>query len=1135
MFDRKKSTTLSLLLSSSILSLALGAANAQEAGFSIVVNGDTFAGDEIEVTDTRAAAIALREADISVQYDGFYAQPRLDVMTIPGGSYVVGSPITFQSRTNYPAYIARSEIRIVDLGAGAGAKTVAVVPIAVNGRVQVAMPAGAQLVYTHRVYDADGRYNETAPLSLTNGDARPFSASAEEGTDRTAVSNMRVAGGAVTISGQNVAPGARVVTMGEVITPSANNAFVIQRILPPGDYPIEVRVENPAQRNQVLEHDMTIPNSEWVGVGLVDLTFGRSEGDDVAVETGSYSRGRLAFYTKGRLANGVTVTASADTGEEDLEDIFTNLDQNDPRALLGRMDSDLAYPVYGDGSTIVDDTPTSGKFYVRVERNETHAMWGDFKSNITGTEYLRNERTLYGAQGVYKSDQVSASGEARVAAEVYAAQPDNLPQRDVFRGTGGSSYVLRQQDISVGSETITVEVRDPETGRVIDRRTLVFGADYDINYVQGIILLNRPLTSSTSDGSLIVTNPNGDYDVNLIAQYEYSPTLEPDGFSYGGRAQTWVTDEVRIGASGMVEKTGAADQEAVGVDVRYQHSETTFVEAEYAETDGPGFGYSSSTDGGLSIDDSAIVTGSGAAVRVEGQVDLADVTETGQGVVSGYYEDREAGFSTLDYQVDDDQELWGVAVETRLNDTTDVKLQYDDYTDATGKELRETEINVTHQLTAQTAVTVGVAHEDRVTPGSAAQTGTRTDAAVRVDHQYTDDLSVYGYAQSTIGDAGTRPDNNRVGLGGRVQMSDTFAISGEISDGTTGMGARVLAEYDRDGNNTAYFGYALDPDRSTAQSSFGDDYGTFVVGARRQVNAQTKVFGESNYDLFGNRTALTNVYGVQYSPSSLLTYTGTVETGRINDETNGDFDRNALSFGVVYKDADQLSARARLEYRNERGVDGANNRDSDTWLLGASARYEIDEKQYLLAEFDALYTETSLTGLPDTEYVEATIGYAYRPAQSDALNVLASYTYLYDMAGQTVNGTSETGPRQRAHIFNVNANYDLSTEWTLGAKIGGRISEQAAVGEAFVGNDAVLGALNVRYHVVHNWDLLVEGRALHAEDIGTTEYSALAAVYRHVGDNFKVGVGYNTGRFSDDLRDVTYDDKGVFINFVAKF
>ncbi|KJZ19541.1 TonB-dependent receptor [Loktanella sp. S4079] len=1135
MSDRKKSTKLSLLLTSSALCLALGTARAEEAGFSIVLNGDTVAGDVIEVTDTRAAAIALRQADINVQYDGFYATPRLDAMTLPGGSYSAGSAVTFQSRTNYPAYISRGEIRIIDTGADAGPKTVAIVPINANGRVETVVPAGEQLVYVHRVYDAEGRYDETSPLSLTRGDARPVSASIEEGTDRTVVRNIRVTGGAVTISGQNVAPGASVLAMGEVIRPGVNSGFVIQRILPPGEYPIEVRVINPAHRNQIIEHDVTVPTSEWVGVGLVDLTFGRNEGDGVAAETGDYSRGRLAFYTKGRYANGTTVTASADTGDEDLKDIFTNLDQNDPRSLMGRMDSDLAYPIYGDGSTIVDDTPTSGKFYVRVERNETHALWGDFKSSITGTEYLRNERTLYGAQGVYRSDQVTANGDARVAGEVYAAQPDNLPQRDVFRGTGGSSYVLRQQDVSVGSETLTVEVRDPETGRVIDRRRLVFGADYDINYVQGIVLLNRPLTSRVSDGSLINANPNGDYDVNLIAQYEYSPTLEADGFSYGARAQAWVSDELRVGVSGMAEKTGAADQEAVGVDLRYQRSETTFVEAEYAETDGPGFGYTSSTDGGLTVDDTASVDGAGSALRVEGQVDLADVSETGEGVVSAYYEDRTAGFSTLDYQVDANETLWGVAAETAISEATRIKLSYDDYQNDAGKELRETELNVTHQLNAQTALTFGLAHQERVTPTSAAQTGSRTDAALRVDHQYSDTLAVYGYAQGTVGDTDGLEENNRIGVGGRVQLSDSFAVSGEISGGTSGAGARVLAEYDRDGNNTAYFGYTLDPDRNTSQTGFGQDYGSFVAGARRQVNERTKVFGETNYDLFGNRTALTNIYGVQYNPTSLLTYTATVETGRINDDTNGDFDRNAVSFGVVYKDADRLSARGRLEYRNERGVDGASNRDSDTWLIAADARHQIDEKQYLLAEFDALYTETSLTGLPDTEYVEGTLGYAYRPAQSDPLNVLASYTYLYDMAGQTVNGTAQEGPRQRAHIINVNANYDLNPEWTLGAKVGARWSEQADVGEDFVSNDAVLAALNVRYHVVHNWDILVEGRALHAEDIGTTEYSALGAVYRHVGENFKVGVGYNTGRFSDDLRDVTYDDKGVFINLVAKF
>ena len=45
----------------------------------------------------------------------------------------------------------------------------------------------------------------------------------------------------------------------------------------------------------------------------------------------------------------------------------------------------------------------------------------------------------------------------------------------------------------------------------------------------------------------------------------------------------------------------------------------------------------------------------------------------------------------------------------------------------------------------------------------------------------------------------------------------------------------------------------------------------------------------------------------------------------------------------------------------------------------------------------------------------------------------------------------------------------------------------------------------------------------------------LAALYRDIGENFKIGLGYNFGRFSDDLIDLTYDDYGIFINAVGKF
>ena len=73
-----------------------------------------------------------------------------------------------------------------------------------------------------------------------------------------------------------------------------------------------------------------------------------------------------------------------------------------------------------------------------------------------------------------------------------------------------------------------------------------------------------------------------------------------DAYAYGGRAETWVGDHVRLGATGMREKEQSADQTIYGADVRVQSSPQTYVEGEVAHSEGPGFGSSYSIDGGLS-------------------------------------------------------------------------------------------------------------------------------------------------------------------------------------------------------------------------------------------------------------------------------------------------------------------------------------------------------------------------------------------------------------------------------------------------------------------------------------------------------------------------------------------------------
>lgn len=1124
-----------------------------EEGFQISIDGAPVTQDGTVLTHakpvvatTRKQDIALEAADLAIKFDGLDIRPRLDVETVgTQKEFGAGNSVTFRNYMNYPAFVERGEIRIIDTSRLGGSETIAVVPLGPNETVTTTVPAGDDLIYVYRVYDARGRYDETVGVSLKTKSRRGLEDGVEQGTDSTLVRRIPVFGGAVTVSGTNVRSGSNVSTLGEVVRPDANGNFVLQRILPSGEHSVSVNVDG----ESTLARDIEVPTHDLFLIGLIDVTLRKNLGDDLEEATNgadyedTLEQGRLAFYLKGKIKGEYLITAAADTGEDDLKNLLRNFDEKNPRSLLDRIDPDEYYPVYGDDSTSEIDAPTSGKLYVKIEKADSYAVWGNFKSSVKGTEYLRSERTLYGGQLVYRTPKQTSTGQPQTEFQIYGAQPDTLPQRDVFRGTGGSSYFLKFQDITRGSETLLIETVNPTTGLVISRRTLIYGQDYDINYLQGLVLLREPLSSTGPVNDLINSNPNGDDQAFLVVNYDHTPTAANlDTFSYGTRVQTWATDKLRFGATLGRENLGVADQDFYGVDVLYQHSDRSYFEFEIAETDGPGIGEDTSFDGGLTLNSEAGVAGSGRAVRIKGQVDIKDLGYPIDGVVGGYFEDREAGFSTLSYRSQNDEQLWGVYFEAEASDRLRLRGYYDDYEDSAGRFLKEGGVEVGYIYSDAIRLDFGAEHLDQNIPGDPSRSGSRTDVAARLTYSTSDDLSVYGYLQGTADKSGGLKRNNRIGVGANYKLNNQWNLSGEVSDGSTGAGARFLANYDRDENSSYYFGYTLDPERTFGSVGLaGRDRGSFVLGAQRKINESLNVYAENTYDIFGVHKSLTSNYGLDYTLNDLWSFSGGLEIGRVSDPRSGivsDFDRHALSLGVNYKGED-LTVRSRLEFRNDDGMILGVSRDSDTIAGEVVARYKFSDNARLLFSMQGVTSTNASASIPDAEYFETVLGYAYRPTDNDRLNVLAKYTFLYDMT-ERVASTPSTGanflnsPRQRAHVFSVDASYDLDRYWTLGAKIGGRYSDQDSGTGGFVSNNATLGILNLQYHSVHKWDALLEVRQLHAQDIGSNT-GVLGAVYRHVGNNFKVGVGYNFGVFSDDLTDVTYDNEGIFLNLVGKF
>jgi len=1111
-------------------------------GHPVTQDGSIQKGATIGGAELRRQDIDLAEANVSVKFDGLDVQPRLDVETVGDQTeYKSGDRVTFRNYMNYPYFIRKGEIRIIDRAVRGGEKTVAVLPLVPNGTVTTTVPEGEGLVYVYRVYDAKGRFDETAPASLIAKSRRGLEDGVEEGTDTALIRRIPVSGGAVTVSGQNVRNGASVSTLGEVIRPDADGDFVIQRILPSGEHTVDVDIAG----GPSLVRDIDIPKHDLFFIGLADITLGKTDNEQTqasGTEDDTFARGRLAFYLKGKLKGGYTLTAAADSGEEELSNLVSNLDEKDPNSILERLDNSEYFPVYGDDSTSEIDAPTSGKLYVKLEKEDSFGLWGNFKSHITETEYLRNERTLYGAQIVYKSPEQTGKGLPKLEFEGFAAQPDSLPQRDVFRGTGGSTYFLRFQDITRGSETLLIEIVNPTTGQVISRRTLIYGTDYDINYTQGLVILSAPLSGSGAGGDLINENPNGDDEAFLVVNYDHTPTLANiDTFSYGARIQTWVTDDLRIGGTYQSEDLGVEQQDAYGFDILYQKTDRTYFELEYALTDGLGRDEDRSVDGGLTLITDVGVAGSGEALRFKGQVDLEDLGAPIPGVIGGYIEERTAGFSTLNYRAETDESLWGFYADIDPTERSSLRFYYDSFDDEAGRHLREGGVEYSFQKTDAWSWDVGVEHVDENRVGAPDQSGERTDVALRLTYDPSDLYTLYGYVQGTVNHSGGIERNNRIGFGGDYKISDAWRATAEISDGSTGTGARALIEYDPNDKSSYYFGYTLEPDRDFGGVDLnGTDKGNFVIGARRTVNENLTIYAENTYDLFGEHKALTSHYGADYTLDDFWALTGGLEVGRITDPTStsiSDFDRRAISFGISYKDED-LSARTVLEYRRDDGFISGADRTADTIAATITTRYKINETSRLLFNFEGIRSSNATDSIPDAKYLETTLGYAYRPIDNDRFNMLARYTYLFDMTERSTtlpaSGSNFLNtPRQRSHVFNIDASYDLNRYFTLGGKIGGRFSAQDT-GSGFVSNNATLAVVNLRYHVVHNWDALLEARQLTAQASGTDK-GVLAAAYRHVGNNLKIGVGYNFSQFSDDLTDVVFNDRGLFVNVVGKF
>jgi hypothetical protein len=786
---------------------------------------------------------------------------------------------------------------------------------------------------------------------------------------------------------------------------------------------------------------------------------------------------------------------------------------------------------------LIEDAPTRGKFFVKIERGDNHVMWGNFKTRITGTEFVRYERGLYGARAELKTPSSTRYGERRGQVDAFAAEPGTIAGRDVFRGTGGSSYFLKRQNITSGSERVTIEVRDKDTGIVQMTRSLVPNQDYEINHLQGRILLRTPLSSVADDDFIVQSGSLSGHEQMLVVTYEYAPGIDRNKDDVvGGRANYWLTDHVEVGATAYDQTGSGRDQTLYGADATVRYKPGTYIKVEAARSNGPGNGETFSIDGGFTFVTRQTTGRTADAYRVEAAADVAELMPGREGRLSAFWQHRDRDFSgpgnITELRASTEA---GARAVVKLDERWGLRAKADDKQDEF-RQYRAAEGNVVYTFNDYWKATVGARLDDndpRMPSLSQRlnQAGRRTDVALRVDYDSHKDWSIYGFGQVTVDRTEERDRADRIGVGGALRLTEKMTAKGEVSTGTHGIGGKIGTEYKIDDDKTAYLNYVFDPDRTDILSRGAE--GILVAGTRARFSDNFSVFGEERAR-HGVTSGLTHAYGLEFVPWLHWKSGLAFEQGTLTSILAGDVERLAVSASLGYSHAG-LVYSGKLEYRNDQTILG----ERDTWLTHNTATLRMGPSWRVLAKLAASYSSASLGDFYDGDYTEGVIGAAYRPVENDRLNMLAKYTFFYDLpsAQQTTSAGLLVGWAQRSHVLSLDAAYDLNDWITIGGKYAFRIGDlrdQRTGGEWF---DSVahlaIGRLDIK--VVKGWDVVGEIRWLDSETASDSKVGALGGVYKHVNDNMKVGVGYNFTDYSDSITDLSHKNKGVFVNAIAKF
>jgi hypothetical protein len=306
---------------------------------------------------------------------------------------------------------------------------------------------------------------------------------------------------------------------------------------------------------------------DWILVGIAEGGVAwNSISDNVesaaaaGIEDGYEEDGRIAFFAKGVIKGEFLLTAAYDSARDREEA---------KERLLGVVEPDRYYTLYGDVTEQRFEAASTEKLFLKLERRQFAALFGDYETGLTVTELSRYSRTMTGFKADYAGE--------RAGVTMFAAETEQGFEKDELPGDGTSGlYRLSRSPLIINSDKVRIEVRDRFRSEIVlESQPQTRFLDYDVDYVNGTLFFKRPVPSRDASFNPIV----------IVADYEVLNGGDRELAAGGRAAIRGAGDRVELGATLLHEGAPAGDSQVAGLDFRYDIDAATELRAEVAHSE----------------------------------------------------------------------------------------------------------------------------------------------------------------------------------------------------------------------------------------------------------------------------------------------------------------------------------------------------------------------------------------------------------------------------------------------------------------------------------------------------------------------------------------------------------------------